>query len=95
MEQWLISVGSQIPIPVLTVLMIYFGKLITQSQYQFAVRQMEYWRQIALTNEKTMGTQAETIRTFTVAKEMIEALQRSAEKNSQRGSHDSLAQEKE
>ena len=79
---WLFSVGAQVPIPLLTVLFIYTGRLVTRSQYQYVVRQMEYWREIANKNETTMGTQAATLRTLTesaeLQKHVLEAVQQYA-----------------
>jgi hypothetical protein len=80
---WLFSVGAQVPIPLLTVLFIYTGRLVTRSQHQFVVRQMEYWREIATTNEKTMGTQSATIGKFVesaeLQKRVMEAVQHAKE----------------
>jgi len=64
--------------------MIYFGFLVTKSQYSFVVKQMEYWRDITTTNEKTMRTLSETLRTFTesaeLQKHIMEAVQKAREK---------------
>lgn len=82
---WLFNVGAQVPIPLLTVLLIYTGRLVTKAQHQFVEKQVEYWREIATTNEKTMGIQSETIRTFTASAELqkhvMEAVQQAKKRN--------------
>lgn len=77
METWLVQIATNVPIPVLTVLMIYWGRLIPRNHYLFALKQMEFWRDIALKNQESLNsqlgistTQAETISRFNESAEL-------------------------